>query len=65
MRCVHARADDVVPLAQSEQYVAQARAAGADADLLVVEDHLADPHMALVDPDSPAWTRTVELLAQL
>jgi len=65
VRCVHARADDVVPLTQSEQYVAQARAAGGDADLLVVEDDLADPHMALVDPASPAWARTVDLLAGL
>ncbi|WP_166391252.1 alpha/beta hydrolase family protein [Nocardioides ochotonae] len=65
VRCVHARADDVVPLTQSEEYVARARAAGGDADLLVVEDDLADPHMALVDPDSPAWARTVDLLAGL
>jgi len=62
VRCVHARADDVVPLAQSERYVAQARAAGADADLLVVEDELADPHMALIDPDSPAWAATLVVL---
>lgn len=65
VRCVHARGDDVVPLAQSEEYVARARAAGGDADLLVVEDDLADPHLALVDPDSPAWARTVDLLAGL
>jgi acetyl esterase/lipase len=36
VRCVHARADDRVPFAQSVTYVAAARAAGQDARLLEV-----------------------------
>ncbi|NPC96925.1 S9 family peptidase [Nocardioides sp. zg-DK7169] len=58
VRCVHGRADDVVPLTQSERYVARAGAAGGDARLVVVEGG----HMDLVDPASPAWARTLAVL---
>ncbi len=56
--CVHGRGDDVVPFSFSEEYVARARAAGASAELVAVEGD----HMALVDPASPAWARTVAVL---
>ncbi|MBI2243652.1 MAG: prolyl oligopeptidase family serine peptidase [Nocardioides sp.] len=56
--CVHGAADDVVPVGQSEAYVAAARSAGAVAELVRV----AGDHFAVVDPDSPAWDRTLEIL---
>ncbi len=56
--CVHGRQDDVVPITQSEGYVAAARAAGARAELLVVDGD----HFTVIDPASPAWQRTVEVL---
>ena len=50
--CLHAAGDDVVPLAQSETYVAAAEAAGDDAALVVVPgghfEHL-DPASAAVE----------------
>jgi acetyl esterase/lipase len=61
VRCVHGRADDIVPLSQSTDYVRRARAAGADAELTEVEGD----HFVLIDPASPAWTRTLELLERL
>ena len=59
--CVHGRHDDVVPLGQSEGYVAAARAAGAAAELLVVDGD----HFTVIDTASPAWQRTVEILVSL
>ena len=59
--CVHGRADDVVPISQSRAYVAAARAAGGRAELLEVEGD----HFTVVDPDSRAWARTLELLERL
>ena len=59
--CVHGRGDDTVPPAQSADYVAAARAAGADAELVVVEGD----HFEVIDPDSEAWQRTLEILAAL
>ena len=56
--CVHGRADDVVPISQSEAYVAAATAAGATAQLVRLEGD----HFAVVDPDSAAWARTLEIL---
>ena len=44
VRCVHGRADDVVPVSQSQDYVRAARAAGADATVTLVDgDHFAPP----------------------
>lgn len=51
LRAVHARADDRVPFAVSETYVAAARAAGDDATLVDVPGD----HMTLVDPTHPSW----------
>jgi acetyl esterase/lipase len=49
--CVHSRADESVPYAQSEAYVVAARAAGAPALLHEVPGD----HMAVIDPATPAW----------
>ena len=56
--CVHGTGDDIVPLSQSESYVAAATAAGATAELVEVEGD----HFAVVDPGSDAWARTLEIL---
>src|SRR5207249_4156818 len=50
--CVHARADDEVPFAQSAAYVAAATAAGGHATLL----EAGGDHYTLIDPDSADWT---------
>lgn len=50
--CVHGSADDVVPLNQSESYVAAATRAGDDSRLEVQPG--AD-HRAPIDPGSPVW----------
>jgi len=59
--CVHGRADESVPFSQSERYVAAARAAGADVELVDVEGD----HMAHRDPSSSAWAAVVDTLARL
>jgi len=56
--CVHGRDDAVVPVAQSASYVDRAVAAGATAELLEVEGD----HFVVIDPGSPAWARTLEIL---
>ena len=48
--CVHGERDDVVPLSQSEAYVAAARAAGDDASLVRVPGG----HFEHLDPRSQA-----------
>ena len=50
-----------VPLSQSQVYVDAARAAGDDARLVRVPGD----HFALIDPGTPAWRRTVEVLGAL
>ena len=52
VRLVHGAADPIVPLAQSQRYVAAAQARGGDASLTVVP---AAGHFDLVDPTSAAW----------
>lgn len=59
--CVHGRDDDVVPPSQSAEYVAAARAAGDEAELVEVEGD----HFVVVDLASPAWTRILEVLDTL
>jgi acetyl esterase/lipase len=49
--CVHARADDEVPYAQSAAYVAAARAAGGRAALWTVPGD----HYTVVDPAHESW----------
>jgi acetyl esterase/lipase len=59
--CVHSRADQNVPFAQSVSYVAAARAAGAVANLTEVEGD----HFTLIDPTSAAWRTVVDALPGL
>lgn len=61
VRCVHGRDDDVVPLAQSESYVAAALGAGGDAALEVVEGD----HFTVIDTRSAAWQVQLRLLEEL
>lgn len=61
VRCVHGAADLTVPPSQSRDYVAAARAAGADAELVEVPGD----HRGLIDPTSPAWARTAAVLDDL
>ncbi len=59
--CVHARADDTVPFAQSTAYVDAAHRAGSQATLVpVVGDHF-----TVIDPASPAWGVVVDALPGL
>jgi acetyl esterase/lipase len=59
--CVHGRSDDTVPIAQSEEYVAAATAAGARAELVAVDGD----HFAVIDLASDAWARTLRILDSL
>lgn len=59
---VHGTADDLVPIALSESYVARARAAGDRAELRAVID--AD-HFALADPGSACWPIVRDAVAEL
>ena len=58
VHCVHGRGDDIVPLDQSERYVAAAQQAGATADLTTVDGD----HFVLIDPSSDAWDQTLRIL---
>ena len=59
--CVHAPADDTVPIAQSESYVAAATAAGGDARLI----RASGDHYTLIDPYSPDWEIVLDVLPTL
>ena len=59
--CVHAPADDVVPLGQSVEYVTAATAAGGTATL----HEVAGDHFTLIDPTSTAWALVVDALSEL
>lgn len=59
--CVHPRADESVPYAQSEAYVAASASAGARAILREVPGD----HMALIDIAAPAWAVVREALPDL
>ena len=61
VRCIHGRADDVVPLSQSADYVAAATAAGGDASLVEVDGD----HFVVIDTESEVWRRQLELLDEL
>ena len=56
--CVHGIDDAIVPLGQSEGYVVDAQAAGAQAEIVRVEGD----HFVVIDPESQAWTATLEIL---
>ncbi len=59
--CVHGRDDTIVPIDQSEGYVARAAAAGASARLVAVDGD----HFTVVDTASAAWATTLDVLADL
>jgi acetyl esterase/lipase len=61
VRCVHARADDRVPLAQSVTYVEAAQAAGQDARLLEV----GGDHFSVADASAPTWPAVIRALEEL
>ena len=56
--CVHGRDDVIVPISQSEDYVAAATSAGATAELVEVDGD----HFVVIDPRSDAWARQLEIL---
>ena len=56
--CVHGADDTIVPPDQSRRYVDAATAAGAPATLVQVEGD----HFVVIDVESAAWARTVEIL---
>lgn len=59
--CLHAADDDTVPISQSLNYVKTATAAGAQAELIEV----VGGHFGHIDPMSPAWAKTLEVLDRL
>jgi dipeptidyl aminopeptidase/acylaminoacyl peptidase len=59
--CVHPRADDSVPFAQSRAYVAAATRAGGAAKLHDVPGD----HFAVIDVHDPAWTYVRDALPGL
>ncbi len=61
MWCVHGRSDDIVPISQSEAYVAAATAAGARAELVAIDGD----HFTVIDPTSGAWAQTLAILDTL
>jgi acetyl esterase/lipase len=59
--CVHAQADDRVPFEQSVTYVAAARAAGQDAQLLELDGD----HFSVTDTTAPTWPAMIKKLEEL
>jgi len=59
--CVHSRADDEVPFAYSERYVAAAVASGGRASLRQARGD----HYTLIDPATPDWALVVAALPGL
>lgn len=59
--CVHGTADTIVPLVQSETYVAAAVGAGAEAELIEVDGD----HFVVIDVTSAAWRTQREILDRL
>jgi acetyl esterase/lipase len=58
--CVHARADDRVPFAESVTYVAAAQAADQDARLLEVDGG----HFSIADISAPTWPVVINALEE-
>jgi acetyl esterase/lipase len=61
VRCIHARADDRVPLTQSVTYVAAAQASGEDARLLEVQGD----HSSVANTSAPTWPSVIQALEDL
>ena len=55
---VHGRGDDIVPLAQSERWVALATAAGDEARLVAADGD----HFSVIDPDHELWQAALDVL---
>jgi acetyl esterase/lipase len=61
VRCVHSRADDRVPFAQSVTYVTAAQEAGQDAQLLEADGD----HFSLADVSAPTWPAVINALEEM
>ena len=61
VHCVHAVADDTVPITHSHAYVRAATEAGARATLTEIEGD----HFTVIDPVAEAWQQTLEVLDEL
>jgi acetyl esterase/lipase len=61
VHCVHGIGDDVVPIAQSRDYVRAATDAGARAELTEIQGD----HFVVIDPATHAWRQTIEILDRL
>ena len=59
--CVHGRSDDVVPISQSETFVAAAREAGDTSELLAFDGD----HLDVIDTGHQGWELCVEALERL
>lgn len=59
--CVHGRADDVVPISQSEAFVAAAQRAGDTSELQAFDGD----HSDVIDTSTHAWELCVEALERL
>lgn len=61
VRIVHGDRDDVVPMNQSDSYLAAAREAGQDAAVTVVDGD----HMVVIDPEHPAFEALLVALDEI
>jgi acetyl esterase/lipase len=61
VHCVHGITDDTVPVSQSRSYVAAATRAGARAELTEVDGD----HFVVIETESDAWRRTLEIIEGL
>jgi pimeloyl-ACP methyl ester carboxylesterase len=61
VHCIHAVGDDTVPITQSRDYVRDARAAGARADLTEIDGD----HFTVIEPTSDVGRATLEILEHL
>jgi len=62
IRCVHGDADDTVPIQQSADFVAVARAAGDDAALISITG---GDHFGVITPGDLGWTASLQAVADL
>lgn len=60
-RCVHGRLDEVVPLSQSEAFVAASAAAGDPTDLVVFDGG----HFEVLDPGHESWRAVLALVDEV
>jgi predicted esterase len=61
VHCVHGIGDDVVPIAQSRDYVRAATEAGARAELTEIQGD----HFTVIDPATDAWHQTLDILDRI